>query len=206
MHLIGATALGVLVACVLAALVAAKRLATGSVLDERPGGGLLVKAVNVFNLAFLLVVNPVVAVLLLGGRLEAWDVTRVEIPSGWPRSGVETVGIASYLAGAGLMMWALLTLRSSYQLGGMAPRSRDALVTAGPYALVRHPMYAAALAMAFGLALALQSLACLGVCAVYVVLLRRLMPLEEEGLRQAYGEAYERYAREVRRLVPVRRR
>jgi protein-S-isoprenylcysteine O-methyltransferase Ste14 len=201
-HLLGDSVLGVLVLCLLGSLVVVKRLATGSVLDERPDARLLVQAVNVFNLTFLLVVNPAAAVLLLAGRLRAWDFTRVEIPWPWLRTGVEAVGVASYVLGCGLMMWALLTLRSRYQLGGMAPRPRDGLVTDGAYALMRHPMYAAALAMALGLALALQSLAGLGVFGVYVLMLRRLMPFEEAGLRNVYGEAYDAYTRTVPRLIP----
>jgi protein-S-isoprenylcysteine O-methyltransferase Ste14 len=201
-HLLGDGVLGVLVLCLLGILVVVKRLATGSVLDERPDARFLVRAVNVFNLSFLLVVNPAAAVLLLAGRLRAWDVTRIEIPWPWLRTSVEAVGVAGYVSGCGLMMWALLTLRSHYQLGGMAPRPRDALVNDGPYALMRHPMYAAALAMALGLALALQSLTCLGVFVIYVVMLGRLMPLEEAGLRSAYGNAYEAYARTVPRLIP----
>ena len=202
MQLIGESALGALILCLLGILVVVKRLATGSVLDERPDARQLVRAVNVFNLTFLLVINPAAAVLLLAGRLRAWDPTRVEIPWAWLRTGAEAVGIASYAAGCGLMMWALLTLRSRYQLGGMTPRPRDALVSDGPYALMRHPMYAAALAMALGLALALQSPICLGAFAIYVLMLNRLMPLEEAGLRSAYGEAYDAYARLVPRLIP----
>jgi protein-S-isoprenylcysteine O-methyltransferase Ste14 len=200
MHLMGQPAFGGLILVLMAAMVGVKRLATGSVLDERPDGRALVKVVNAFNLTFLLLVNPLAAVLLLAGQLEAWDPTHVELRWGWLRGGVETLGVASYAAGAGLMMWALLTLRASYQLGGMSPRSQDALVTAGPYAQTRHPMYAAALAMALGLALALQSLLCLGVFAAYAVMLSRLMPLEEAGLRTVYGETYEAYARAVPRL------
>ena len=203
MHLVGDRSLGVFLLCLLGLLVAAKWRATGSVLDERPDARRLVRVVNAFNLTFLLVVNPVAAALLLAGRLEAWDVTRVALP--WPRLlvTVEALGIATYVAGCGLMMWALLTLSSSYQLGGMAPRPQDALVTGGPYALVRHPMYAAALAMVLGLTLALQSLGCFAVFVVYLVLLSFLMPQEEAGLRSAYGETYESYARSVPRLIPL---
>jgi len=206
MRLLGDEVLGVLMLCLLGVLVAVKRLATGSVLDERPDARRLVQLVNAFNLAFLLVVNPVAAILLLAGRLEAWDVTHVGVPWPWLRTAVEAAGVASYVAGCALMMWALLTLRAGYQLGGMAPRSRDALVTGGPYALVRHPMYTAAVAMAMGLALALQSLACLAVFGVYLVLLSPLIPTEEAGLRSAYGAAYDAYARAVPRLIPRLRR
>ncbi len=202
MHLLGEPALGALILALLGAVVAAKRLATGSVLDERPGGSLLLRAVNTFNLGFLLVVNPAAAVLLLAGRLQAWDVTRIEVPSRWLATLVEAAGLAAYLAGCALMAWSLLTLRSRYQLGGVAPRPRDELVTKGPYALVRHPMYLAALAIALGLALALQSLFCLAVFVMYLVLLKLLMPVEESGLRSAYGGAYEAYASRVPALIP----
>lgn len=203
MHLLGETALGVLMLCLLGMVVAAKRLATGSVLDERPGGSLLVRAVNTFNLGFLLVVNPAAAALLLAGRLQAWDVTRIEVPWAWLGTTVDAVGVVAYLAGCALMAWSLLTLRSRYQLGGVAPRPRDELVTSGPYALVRHPMYLAALAIALGLALALQSLFCLAVFVIYLVLLKLLMPFEEAGLRSAYAGAYEVYARRVPALIPL---
>ena len=204
MHLLGEAALGLLILALLGAMVAVKRLATGSVLDERPGAHPLVRSVNAFNLTFLLVVNPAAAVLLVAGRLAAWDVTHLDVRSAPLVAAVEGLGILCYAAGAALIMWALLSLRSSYQLGGVAPRARDALVTTGPYALVRHPMYAAVLAMALGLALALQSLLCLAVFATYLVLLARLMPMEEDGLRAAYGEAYETYARAVPQLLPLR--
>ncbi len=206
MHLIGESALGFLILALMGGMVAVKRAATGSVLDERPDARALVRLVNAFNLTFLLVVNPAAAVLLVAGRLEAWDVTHLDVPPGRILAAVEGLGILCYAAGAVLLMWALLTLRASYQLGGMSPRARDALVTGGPYARMRHPMYAGALAIALGLALALQSLLCLAVFATYLVLVARLMPMEEEGLRAAYGEAYETYARAVPRLVPVRTR
>jgi protein-S-isoprenylcysteine O-methyltransferase Ste14 len=206
MHLLGDQALGCLILCLLGLLVGVKRLATGSVLDERPDARFLVQGVNAFNLAFLLLVNPVAGILLLARRLSAWDLTRVEVPWHWLSAAVDALGVATYLVGGALMMWALLTLRSSYQLGGMAPRSRDALVTRGPYAHMRHPMYAAALAMALGLGLALQSMACLAVFGIYLVLLNALMPLEEAALRSAYGETYEGYARTVPRLIPFRSR
>ncbi len=204
MHLIGDSALGFLILGLMGAMVAVKRVATGSVLDERPDARPLVRLGNAFNLTFLLVVNPAAAVLLVAGRLEAWDITHLAIPDDRILTAVEGLGILCYGAGAALMMWALLSLRSSYQLGGMSPRARDALVTTGPYAGVRHPMYTAALALALGLALAVQSLLCLAVFGAYVVLLAPLIPQEEEGLRRAYGEAYDNYAREVPRILPLR--
>jgi len=63
MYLIDQRILGGLIVLLLAVLVATKQIATGSILD-RPKGNFLVQLVNIFNLFFLLVVNPLVAILL----------------------------------------------------------------------------------------------------------------------------------------------
>ncbi len=202
MHLFDQRILGFAMLVLLASLVVVKRAATGSIMRDTPTGGAWLWAVHVFNLGFLLLVNPVVAVLLVTRRIEALDPTHVAVG---PRSfliGLELAGGLLYLAGLALMVWALVTLRGSYQAGGTAPRVADAMTTGGPYGLVRHPMYAAALAISLGLACLVQSLGCLVVFAGYVAMMTRLIPFEEDALRQAYGERYAAYQREVRCVVP----
>ncbi len=201
MHLFDPRLLGFAIVALLAALVIVKRVASGSVL-ERPEGGLLEWLVNLFNLFFLLVANPVAAVLLIARRLEGLDPTHVEIASLPLLLGLELVGLAIYLGGFALMGGALLALGRSYQLGGAAPRPTDRLVGRGPYALIRHPMYVAALAIAFGLATLLQSWGVAAAFGVYLVLILVLVPREETGLRRAYGDAFARYAGRTKRLAP----
>lgn len=201
MHLLGQRLLGTIVLVLLGLLVIAKRAATGNIIRDTPSGGFLLWVVHLFNLCFLLVVNPVAGILLVAGRFEEADVTRLSLPS--PAViAFEGAGIALSLLGYVLMAWALATLRRNYQVGGSVPRPADHLVAQGPYAIVRHPMYTAALCISLGLALATQSLALLTVTVLYLVLIVPLMPFEEEGLRRAYGNEYERYARGRRRLVP----
>jgi protein-S-isoprenylcysteine O-methyltransferase Ste14 len=194
-------ALGILIFVLLAVLVAVKRVATGSILD-RPEGSLLVQAVNVFNLFFLLVVNPLAGVLLVTGRLAAIDPSHVVVHEPWLQMTVQVVGLAAYATGFAVMAWALVALRRSYQLGGLAPRPEDRMVTSGPYRVIRHPMYAAVLSIAFGLALLTQSLIGLAVLGIYLVLIHLLIPIEEARLLSAYGEGYAAYRRDTRRLVP----
>lgn len=193
--------LAILIFAMLAMLVAVKQVATGRILD-RPEGSPLVQLVNVFNLLFLLVVNPLAAVLLLTGDLAAIDPSHVEILEPGIRAAVQIVGLAIYVTGFAVMAWALVTLRRSYQLGGLAPRSEDQMVASGPYRFVRHPMYAAVLLISLGLACLTQSLIGLAVLGVYVVLLHLLIPIEESRLLSAYGESYAAYQRDARRLVP----
>ncbi len=202
MHLLGQRPLGILILLLLALLVAVKKIATGSAL-ERPAGPPLLLVVNTFNLFFLLVINPVAAVLLIAGRADALDPARIAIGAVRLRTAAEVAGLFLYVAGVLLMAWALATLGASYQLGGLAPRPGDAMVARGPYRLVRHPMYAAALSLALGLACLLQSWAVGCVFVVYLGLIVVLIPREEEGLRRTYGDGYAAYARKVRRLLPL---
>jgi protein-S-isoprenylcysteine O-methyltransferase Ste14 len=201
MHLLGQRLLGTIILVLLGLLVIQKRAATGNIIRDTPSGGVLLWVVHLFNLFFLLVVNPVAGILLVAGRLEQVDVTRLSLPS--PVAiAFEGAGISLSLLGYFLMAWALATLRGNYQVGGSVPRPADRLVAQGPYEIVRHPMYTAALCISLGLALLTQSLALLAVTVIYLVLIVPLMPFEEDGLRRAYGDAYERYARGRRRLVP----
>ena len=204
MNLLDQRILGIAIFALLAGLVLVKRVATGSVLD-RPQGTFVVQLVNTFNLFFLLVVNPLAALLLIFRRLETTDPTHILI--GQPFLTVlEIVGLAVYVLGFLLMAWALISLGGNYQLGGSTPRSEDTMVMNGPYTLVRHPMYTAALSIALGLACLTQSLACLFVFCVYLVLILLLIPVEEDGLRQVYGERYTAYQRETGGLFPSVRR
>ena len=200
MNLLGQMTLGIVILLLLGIVVIVKRAATGAVLD-RPQGGLLVQLVNVFNLFFLLVVNPSAAILLMTRRLEALDPTHVNIGEPSVLVVVEIAGLLLYVAGFALMAWALVALGRYYQLGGSTPRSEDRLITDGPYGLIRHPMYAAALSISAGLALLSQSWAFLCVFFIYLALILPLISLEEERLQKAYGEQYTDYQRKTRKLL-----
>jgi len=63
MNLYDQRILGIAILCLLGILVTVKRVSTGSILDK-PKGNLLVQFVNIFNLFFLLIVNPLAAILL----------------------------------------------------------------------------------------------------------------------------------------------
>jgi protein-S-isoprenylcysteine O-methyltransferase Ste14 len=116
--------------------------------------------------------------------------------------GMEIGGIGLYVIGFILMAWALVSLGHNYQAGGSDPRAADGMVMGGPYRLVRHPMYAAALAISLGLACLVQSLAFFSVFGIYLVLIALLIPAEEEGLRIAYGDPYFAYQKRVKSLIP----
>ena len=75
----------------------------------------------------------------------------------------------------------------------------DRLVTTGPYARSRHPMYRAWALGHLGLALLTRSGWALAVWVPSVLAVRHQVAAEEAELRRRFGVAYERYAERVRR-------
>jgi protein-S-isoprenylcysteine O-methyltransferase Ste14 len=76
------------------------------------------------------------------------------------------------------------------------------LVTSGPYALVRHPIYTGLLLGFLGCAVARgEWRGLLAVALVCGVLWRKLW-LEEKWMRAQFGQPYEAYSRQVAALVP----
>lgn len=201
MHLLDQRTLGIIMLLLLGLLVLVKRIATGSIL-EKPIGNSRVWLVNTFNLFFLLIANPVAAILLISYSLETIDLTHVTVDAPWLLLSLEIVGLGLYGLGYLLMVWALVRLGGNYQLGGSPPRGADEMVRAGPYGLVRHPMYTAVLCLSLGLSGVLQSLAYFAIFCIYLGLILWLLPVEEEGLQQAYGEPYWAYQQSVKSLVP----
>jgi len=76
------------------------------------------------------------------------------------------------------------------------------VVTTGPYAVVRHPLYAGASLLFFGIPLLLGSGYGLALAPLWLVLLCLRIPIEERALREKLP-GYTEYATRVRyRLVP----
>lgn len=117
-------ALGIIILSLLALLVVVKRVATGTVLGDRPQGGLGLWLSHVYNLSFLLVVNPLAGLLLVARRL-ALDPTHLAVQDPRALALCQLVGLLLSVAGYALMAWALLGLRRNYQPGGCAPRAGD---------------------------------------------------------------------------------
>ncbi len=202
MHLLDQRILGTAILLLLGILVAIKQRTTGSIMRDKPKGNLWIWLIHIFNMLFLLAANPVAAILLITRRLEVVDPTHLAIDAPRLLMGLELGGMALYVMGYLLMAWALLTLKGNYQVGGSAPRVADQMVTDGPYRLVRHPMYTAALLISLGLAFLIQSLAYFVVFCIYLVLIVLLIPVEEDGLGQAYGKQYTSYQQRVKKLIP----
>ena len=99
--------------------------------------------------------------------------------------------------GNGMACYALAHLGRSLSMMAEARR----LVTTGPYAIVRHPLYVAEAIASLGLLLQFLSPFAMGLWLAHLALQYSRMHYEETVLREAFSE-YECYARRVSRLLP----
>jgi len=110
---------------------------------------------------------------------------------------------------APLLAWGFLQyyLVGRYRegIGGGGPGMRippDRLVTTGPYAWCRNPMYLGHFIFVLGLALAFQSIFALALLIVTVIILQMHVIRDEKRLRELFGAGYEAYAARVKRWIP----
>ncbi len=76
------------------------------------------------------------------------------------------------------------------------------LVTSGPYALVRHPIYTGLLGGFVGSAIALGPWRGLLAAAILYLAVLRKYRMEERWMRERFGVAYDAYRSRVKALVP----
>jgi protein-S-isoprenylcysteine O-methyltransferase Ste14 len=107
------------------------------------------------------------------------------------------LGYALYLAGTAAITWAQAVNKFFEPTVRIQTDRGHTVVDAGPYALVRHPGYAAAAVLFVGMALALGSLWALIPAGLSVLLLLLRTRWEDQTL-QAELPGYEEYARRVR--------
>jgi protein-S-isoprenylcysteine O-methyltransferase Ste14 len=112
------------------------------------------------------------------------------------------LGLALFVVGGIATLWAQIAMGTSWRVG-VDPTERTALVTAGPFGLVRNPIYSGMGAAFAGYVLLVPNaltLLTLGVLAVGIELHVRLV--EEPYLLGVHGDAYRRWAAATGRFVP----
>jgi protein-S-isoprenylcysteine O-methyltransferase Ste14 len=116
----------------------------------------------------------------------------------------QIAGLSVAALGAALAIWCIVTF---VVVGRGTPAPFDpprALVTRGPYGVVRNPMYIGAGLALGGAALYYQSWPLLGYAAVFLLVTHLfVVGYEEPTLRRLFGTAYEEYCGRVRRWWPT---
>ena len=123
---------------------------------------------------------------------------------GWPARPLVVAVLAAAFAIAGflLMVWAIRTLGKQWSFSARVIEGHE-LITHGPYAIVRNPIYAAlALWMiAMGLTFATPLRLAIALTLFVIGTLMRIRA-EEELMRSTFGKQWEEYCRHVPALIP----
>ncbi len=117
------------------------------------------------------------------------------------RLPMAALGLVIVWAGTVFTVWGKLALGRQFT-ASFAIRKDHTLVTRGPYAITRHPIYTGLLAMAIGAALVLDSGLTLGFTALLVLPFWFHTAIEEPLLEQHFGEEWKLYRAKVPRLIP----
>lgn len=140
-----------------------------------------------------------------------WALSHLGPRYGWVEGGPSGWNLLGYIpvaAGAVLLFWIMVYEFSQKQnLPQWVPIdwSPAFLMTGGPYAFSRNPMYIGELALWLGLAVLYGSPAILVGFAVWVTVMRRLAIREEAGLETAFGAPYRHYKSRVPRWIGLPR-
>jgi protein-S-isoprenylcysteine O-methyltransferase Ste14 len=119
---------------------------------------------------------------------------------GPPEAAATSLVLAGDLVALVACVWLLAAVVALGRCFGVLPEARG-LVTRGPYAVVRHPVYLGEVAACAGLVLAAPTPWNLAVAAVFVGAQAVRMRLEENELGHHFPE-YARYAADTPKLLP----
>lgn len=154
-------------------------------LAEWVAGALFAVALGVGALA------PVLALADAIGPVAALDTAAVHV-----------AGVVLFVAGLAGTLVAQLAMGASWRIG-VDETERTELVTSGPFAHVRNPIFAAMLPTSAGLVLMVPSVVALaGFAALVLALELQVRVVEEPYLLRVHGDGYARYAARVGRFVP----
>jgi protein-S-isoprenylcysteine O-methyltransferase Ste14 len=152
-------------------------------------------------LADKLILIPILLLMFGGMGFMAADAARWHW-SMMPPS-VQWVGCGLLLAALLFIYWIMRTNSFAAPVVKIQKDRGQAVITTGPYAIVRHPMYFGALFYMAGTSLVLGSWWGLATVPVLALLLGIRIGVEEQTLRTGL-DGYDDYARRVRwRLVPL---
>jgi len=136
----------------------------------------------------------VAAVLDTTGTLASLSVLR--------STALEATGIVIAVGGFVAAEWAVMTMAETWRLR-VDTSEQVRLVTSGPFALVRNPVYTGMIATMFGISLMVANLvAILGWITLVVGLEFQVRLLEEPYLRWLHDNDFDNYASRVGRFVP----
>jgi protein-S-isoprenylcysteine O-methyltransferase Ste14 len=181
-----------------------------NLITDPAGPRLLDIAANVASLAFVILVVVMTIVRLkpirnaegLEPRVSALigtglALTIAALPTADIGLGLNIVALVLIMIGWVLSVCVLLWLGRAFSIMAQARR----LITTGPYAIVRHPLYLSEEIAVLGIALVHSSIETALIVVVHWLFQLRRMTNEETVLRATFSE-YEAYAKHTPKIIP----
>ncbi len=116
-------------------------------------------------------------------------------------AAVMSAGLVSVALGYAGTLWCYAIMGSAWRIG-VNEQEKNTLVTAGPFAHVRHPIYALQVLMLAGAALLLPTVCSLVLLAFHLICVWLKAADEEAYLLTVHGEKYRQHIARTGRLLP----
>ena len=136
--------------------------------------------------------------LILLGRSVPGSLGLLIVPQTIP---IDVTGTVFAIIGVAFAIWSRQSLRNNWS-GEVAIKEGQQFIRSGPYAVVRHPIYAGMLLALFGTTLVSATIGSLLGLVLAMVSLWQKAYIEEQFLIVEFGEQYANYQREVKFLIP----
>lgn len=160
------------------------------------------RSASVWRIVWVGAVIAVVATLGSGGKTGAWDRLPHQLDFVWPYS--PAIGIlADAVTALGLLitLWARFTLGANWS-GTVTFKQDHELITRGPYAFARHPIYTGLLMMLLGTVIINGHAFGFAILALGTFMLWLKARDEERMMIKHFPDAYPAYKARVKALVP----
>ena len=143
-----------------------------------------------------IVLLPLIPFIIFNRSLKILDTTF--LPGAW---AMHSLGLLLTLFGCALAVWARIVLGSNWS-GTVTVKENHVLITHGPYAWVRHPIYSGFLLALVGTVLVLGKFLWLLIVGLALLATWLKSRAEEEFMYQEFGEQYSAYQQRVKALIP----
>jgi protein-S-isoprenylcysteine O-methyltransferase Ste14 len=114
---------------------------------------------------------------------------------------IETIGVVLCMLGVAFAIWARNVLGENWS-GAPQIKEGHELIQAGPYRLVRHPIYTGILLAMFGTGFGFGRIQSLVLFLFCFAALWLKLKVEESLMSQQFPEAYPAYRKKTKALIP----
>ena len=139
--------------------------------------------------------------MILGWLLQPLFVVGTSLPPALLTPLTLAAGIALTILGYLCTLWCYAMMGDTWRIG-VNRDEKTALVTRGPYNVIRHPIYGFQIVMLVGAALLLPTIFSLVIIAVHFICVQAKAADEEAYLLGVHGETYRAYLNRTGRLFP----